>query len=131
MPTKSSPVRIELDQVLVAHTCNSSYSGNRAQEDHRSKPAWENSSSDPILKNNQNRDGRVAQVVKCLLSKLEALGSNPSTVAGVGKRIDLGVFGIQNSVGSYSQGIFRHRNNLNCKTNKHTKKKHTFSRLLL
>jgi hypothetical protein len=35
----------------VAHTCNPSYSGGRDQEDHGSKPAWVNSSQDPILKN--------------------------------------------------------------------------------
>jgi hypothetical protein len=35
----------------VAHTCNPSYSGGRDQEDHGSKPAWANSSQDPILKN--------------------------------------------------------------------------------
>jgi hypothetical protein len=31
-------------QVLVAHTCNLSYSGDRDQEDHSSKTAWANSS---------------------------------------------------------------------------------------
>jgi hypothetical protein len=30
--------------VLVTHTCNSTYSRGRAQEDHRLKPAWTNSS---------------------------------------------------------------------------------------
>jgi hypothetical protein len=35
----------------VAHTCNSSYSGGRDQEDHGSKPARANSSRDPISKN--------------------------------------------------------------------------------
>jgi hypothetical protein len=34
-----------------AHACNPSYSGGRAQEDRRSKPAWANGSRDPILKN--------------------------------------------------------------------------------
>jgi hypothetical protein len=29
--------------VLVAHTCNPSYSGGRDQEDHSLKPAWANS----------------------------------------------------------------------------------------
>jgi hypothetical protein len=38
-------------RALVAHTCNPSYSGNRDQEDHGSKPAQANSSWDPILKN--------------------------------------------------------------------------------
>jgi hypothetical protein len=36
--------------VLVAHTYNPSYSGGRNQEDHSSKPAWANSSRDPIWK---------------------------------------------------------------------------------
>jgi hypothetical protein len=33
--------------VPVTHACNPSYSG-RDREDHSSKPAWENSSQDPI-----------------------------------------------------------------------------------
>jgi hypothetical protein len=36
--------------VLVAHTCNPSYSGGRDQEDHGSKPAQANNLGDPILK---------------------------------------------------------------------------------
>jgi hypothetical protein len=36
-------------QVPVAHACNPSYSGGRDQEDLSSKPAWANSSQDPIL----------------------------------------------------------------------------------
>jgi hypothetical protein len=48
----------------VAHTCNSSYSGGRDQEDLSSKPAWANSSQDPISKNpSQKRGGGVAQGV--------------------------------------------------------------------
>jgi hypothetical protein len=35
---------------LVAHICNPSYSGGREQEGCGSKPAWANSSQDPILK---------------------------------------------------------------------------------
>jgi hypothetical protein len=37
-------------QALVAHTCNPTYSGGRAQEYHSSKPAWANNSQDPISK---------------------------------------------------------------------------------
>jgi hypothetical protein len=44
------PLRIIWDQMLVAHTCNSSYSGGRDQEDHGSRPAWANSYGDPISK---------------------------------------------------------------------------------
>jgi hypothetical protein len=48
----------------VAHACNPSYSGGRDQEDGGLKPAWANSSRDPISKNPcQNRDGGVAQGV--------------------------------------------------------------------
>jgi hypothetical protein len=38
----------ELGQVLVAHTCNPSYSGGRDQEECGSKTAWANSLPDPI-----------------------------------------------------------------------------------
>jgi hypothetical protein len=43
-------VRNEHSWVLVAHTCNSSYSGGRNQKDHGSKPTRANSSWDPISK---------------------------------------------------------------------------------
>jgi hypothetical protein len=36
--------------VLVAHTCNPSYSGGRDQEDQGLKPAWANNLQDPIWK---------------------------------------------------------------------------------
>jgi hypothetical protein len=47
----------------VAHACNTSCSRGRDQEDHSSKPAWANSSRDPILKNptTKNWAGGVAQ----------------------------------------------------------------------
>jgi hypothetical protein len=48
----------------VAHAYNPSFSGSRDQEDHGSKPAWANSSQDPILKiPNTKRTGGVAQGV--------------------------------------------------------------------
>jgi hypothetical protein len=34
----------------VAYACNPNYSGNRDQEDRNLKPAWANSSQDPISK---------------------------------------------------------------------------------
>jgi hypothetical protein len=41
---------------MVAHACNSSYSGGVYQEDHNSRPAQANSSQDPISKTaEQNR----------------------------------------------------------------------------
>jgi hypothetical protein len=33
-----------MSQVLVVHTCNSSYTGSRDQEDHGLKPSWANGS---------------------------------------------------------------------------------------
>jgi hypothetical protein len=54
--------KIEINQVLVAHACNSSYSGGKDQEDCSSKPSQANSSQDPISKIlNTKRAGRVAQ----------------------------------------------------------------------
>jgi hypothetical protein len=49
----------------MAHTCNSSFSGGRNQEDQDSKPAQANSSWDPISKKNlfQKKAGGVAQGV--------------------------------------------------------------------
>jgi hypothetical protein len=56
-----------MSQVLAAHTCNSSYSGGRDQEDQCSKPVWENNSRDPRpyleKKQSQERAGGVAQGV--------------------------------------------------------------------
>jgi hypothetical protein len=50
--------------VPVAHACNPSYSGGRDQEDCSLKPAWANSSQDPISKNpSQKRTGGVPQGV--------------------------------------------------------------------
>jgi hypothetical protein len=37
-------------RALLAHVCNPNYSGGRDQENHVSKPAWANSSQDPISK---------------------------------------------------------------------------------
>jgi hypothetical protein len=49
---------------MVAYACNTNYSGVRDQEDHSSKPAWGNSSQDPILKKPiTKRVGGVAQNV--------------------------------------------------------------------
>jgi hypothetical protein len=49
---------------LKSHICNPSYSGDRDQKDHSLRPAWANSSRDPILKKtSQKRAGGVAQGV--------------------------------------------------------------------
>jgi hypothetical protein len=50
----------------VAHACNPSYSGGRAQEDHSSKPAWANSSLRHYLEKNPSQE--------------RALSSSPSTI---------------------------------------------------
>jgi hypothetical protein len=48
--------------VLVAHTCNPSYTGGRDQEDLCLKPAWADSLWDPISKiPNAKRAGGVTQ----------------------------------------------------------------------
>jgi hypothetical protein len=53
----------ENSQVLVANTCNLSYSGGRDQVDHSWKRGRANSSQDPTLKNHikKNGAGGVAQ----------------------------------------------------------------------
>jgi hypothetical protein len=58
--------------VPVAHTSNPTYSGGRDQEDRSSKPAWANSSQDPILKN-PTQKGLVEWI------KMKVLSSSPST----------------------------------------------------
>jgi hypothetical protein len=57
----------------VACSCDPSYLGGRDQEDSGSKPAWANSSLDPILKKPITKIGLVEWL------KLKALSSNPST----------------------------------------------------
>jgi hypothetical protein len=42
---------VKKSQILVAHTCNSSYSGGRGQEDYGSKPSSANLSTRPYLEN--------------------------------------------------------------------------------
>jgi hypothetical protein len=44
---------------LVAHAYNPSYSGGRDQEDHGLKPAWANSSQDPILKKKKKSEKKA------------------------------------------------------------------------
>jgi hypothetical protein len=65
----------------MAHTCDPSYSGDKDQGDHGSKPAQAKSSRDPISKKPvlQKTTGGVVQMVESLLSNHEALSSNPST----------------------------------------------------
>jgi hypothetical protein len=50
---------IKFGWASLAHVCNSSYSGGSDQEDHSQKPAWANSSRDPILKNPFTKKGSV------------------------------------------------------------------------
>jgi hypothetical protein len=49
----------KFSQALVAHAYNPSYSRGRDQEDRGSKPAWANSSQDPISKKNHHKKGIV------------------------------------------------------------------------
>jgi hypothetical protein len=53
--------------------CNPCYSGGRDQEDRSLKPAWANSSRDPILKKLFTKIGLVGWL------KVKALSSSPST----------------------------------------------------
>jgi hypothetical protein len=56
---KGKKMEKNVQELLVAHACNPSYSGGRDQEDCSSKPACANSLRDPILKNTQHRTGLV------------------------------------------------------------------------
>jgi hypothetical protein len=62
------PVSHSHVHALIQQLCrfNPNYLGGRDQEDHSLKPAWANSSWDPILKipNTKNRVGKVAQGVE-------------------------------------------------------------------
>jgi hypothetical protein len=63
----------------MAHACSPSYFEGRDQEDCGSKPAWADSLPDSISKiATAKRTEGVAQAVKCLLCKYEALSSKPS-----------------------------------------------------
>jgi hypothetical protein len=56
---------IEHCWVMVAHTCNPSYSGGRDQEDHGLKPDWANSPRDPIFKKPITKKGLVEWLKRC------------------------------------------------------------------
>jgi hypothetical protein len=58
-------LKINNSQVLVAHACNPSYSGGRDHKDPGSKPAWANSSRDPILKKNPSQEKNWWSGLKC------------------------------------------------------------------
>jgi hypothetical protein len=60
--------------VPVAHTCNPSYLGSWDQKEYGSTSAQANSSQDLISKiTRAKRTGGLAQVVDCLLCKIETL----------------------------------------------------------
>jgi hypothetical protein len=63
----------------VAHICNSSYSGGRDQEDRGSKPAWANSSQDPISKNSSHTHTHTHKTGMVEWLKVKALSSSSST----------------------------------------------------
>jgi hypothetical protein len=68
----------------VALTCNPSYLGGWVWEDWGLRPAWANSSWDPISKITKDKwTGDVAQKVGCLLCKCKALNSNPSPTKNI------------------------------------------------
>jgi hypothetical protein len=55
----TNPQDTEECQVLMAHTCNPSYSGGRDQEGGVSKPAQVSSLRDPISKKKNHKKGLV------------------------------------------------------------------------
>jgi hypothetical protein len=62
---------------LVTHACNPGYLGGFDQEGRSSKPAWANSSQDPISKITRVKWTRgMAHAVEHLLCKHKALSSN-------------------------------------------------------
>jgi hypothetical protein len=65
--------------VLVTHTYNPNYSRGRDQEDRSSKPAWPNSSQDPISKKTITKTGLVVWL------KVKALSSSSSTTKDINK----------------------------------------------
>jgi hypothetical protein len=65
---------IAILQAPVTHACNSSYSRGRDQEDRSLKPAWANSSQDPILKN-PNTHTHTKRLVEWLKKERERLPS--------------------------------------------------------
>jgi hypothetical protein len=69
-----------LENGLVAHACNPSYSGGRDQEDLSLRPAQANGSQDPISKIPEQNGLEVwLKAVECLLCKLSSnLNSNPN-----------------------------------------------------
>jgi hypothetical protein len=67
------PLITNISQVLVAHTCNPSYSGGRDQEDYGWKPTWANSLRDPISKKTLHKKGLVEWL------RVYPLSSSPST----------------------------------------------------
>jgi hypothetical protein len=73
-------------QVLVAHACNPSFSGDRDQETLGAKPVQANSLQDPILKNpSQKRAGKkkIDKQMSFDVSQVPAAHAcNPSYVEG-------------------------------------------------
>jgi hypothetical protein len=69
----SSLSRVAICWGPVAQAYNPSFSGGRDQEDQGSKPAWENSSQNPISKNTHHKKGLAEWL------KVWALSANPST----------------------------------------------------
>jgi hypothetical protein len=62
--------------VLVAHTCNPSYSGGSEQEDRDSKPV-EQIVHKTLSQKTQHKTLGETQVLQCLSSKCEDLSSKP------------------------------------------------------
>jgi hypothetical protein len=80
----------------VTNACNPSYSGGRDQEDHGSKPTWENSSARTYLDKNpsQKRAGGVAQGVNPVPQKKKK--KKASRILEISNIISMTLIPIQN-----------------------------------
>jgi hypothetical protein len=79
-----------------------SYSGGRHQEDFSLKPAWANSSRDPILKNpSQKKIGLVEWL------RVKALSSSPRTAKKKKKKLNILIHRKHSCPGTKVQGIYK------------------------
>jgi hypothetical protein len=110
MPMKNITKR-EYLWAPVAHTYSPSYSGGRDQEDHSSKPAWANSSWDPISKTKAGgmglREVRTEQPWKCRVSAWKR--------GGQGEREGAWERGCRGKGRGMTQTLYPHMNKRNLK----------------
>jgi hypothetical protein len=64
-------IKPQIIQVLVAVTCNTSYSGGRDQEDYGLRPAWANSLRNPVSKKKKKQQNKKTSPLKGLVEWLK------------------------------------------------------------